>query len=139
MAKNGPIIILEEDEEEQELMRESMKELDFANELKFFSDGEVFIDYLKTTADSPFVIISSIYLTGIDGLEVRKKIQENDFLRRKAIPYIFLTIKDDMGAITAAYDLTVQGYFLKRYSQAEHTKQLKLIMEYWLHCRHVNA
>jgi CheY-like chemotaxis protein len=139
MPKNGPIIVLENDIEEQELLKESFRSIDVTNELKFFDDGDIFLDYLQTTSDKPFIIISAIKLKRMTGLEIKRQIQSNDFLRQKAIPFIFLTLIEDETFVKEAYELTVQGYFTKGYSIEELTTQLGLIVGYWKSCLHPNA
>ncbi len=60
------------------------------------------------------------------------------YLKSKGIPYIFFTVKDDLKIIREAYDLTVQGYFLKGSSMQEIENELKLIIVYWEKCKHPN-
>jgi hypothetical protein len=39
MNKNGPIIIIEDDVDDQEILREVLNNLKYSNKLFFFSDG----------------------------------------------------------------------------------------------------
>jgi response regulator RpfG family c-di-GMP phosphodiesterase len=134
--RSNPIIILEDDEDEQELLSEALKNINCSFPLKFFKDGESFLSYLKTTADAPFLIISAVNLYKLNGLEVKKQIQSDDFLRSKGIPFIFYTVKDDLRVINEAYNLTVQGYFIKGNTMSTVEKQLMLILDYWMQCKH---
>ena len=45
MNKSGPIIIIEDDQDDQDLISGALKEVDFVNEVIFFSD--VFPDQAK--------------------------------------------------------------------------------------------
>lgn len=54
MNKNGPIVIIEDDADDQLLLTEVLKELDFPNEVIFFSDGEKALAYLVSSGDNPF-------------------------------------------------------------------------------------
>jgi hypothetical protein len=47
----GPIIIVEDDEEDKELLVDVLKELQISNELKVFLEGSQVLDYLRTTTD----------------------------------------------------------------------------------------
>lgn len=136
MSKAGPIIIYEDDKDENEIMEEAFRRLCVENDLIFFDDGEKLLHYLRTTPDQPFLIISDINVPRINGLEIRKFIQEDDFLRKKCIPFIFLSTSAGGKAIETAYDLTVQGYFVKQSRMAEIEHNLKLILDYWTTCRH---
>lgn len=138
MLVSHPILILEDDIDEQELLTDAFNNIKVSNPIKFFADGEAFLDSLMTTADNPFLILSAINLHKLNGLEVRSKIQQNEFLKSKGIPFIFFTLTDDADIIHKAYDLTVQGYFIKGNSMAAVEKQLSLIVDYWRQCRHPN-
>lgn len=138
MNSRKPIIILEDDADEHELFLEAFHNIGCQYPLKFFTDGEEFLRYLSTTPDNPLMIISAVNLYKMDGLEVRQHIQSNDALRQKGIPFIFLTVKDDRGIIKKAYDLTVQGYFVKGSTLHDLQTDLDLILTYWKKCRHPN-
>ncbi len=40
MNKTGPIIVIEDDSDDQEILDEIFKELDFKNEIIYFQEGE---------------------------------------------------------------------------------------------------
>lgn len=50
-------------------------------------------------------------MPGTSGLELRKKINEDEERKRKTIPFIFLTTTAGATAIKEAYLLSVQGFF----------------------------
>ena len=137
-SRLGPIIILEDDADEQELLTEVFQRLNISNEVKFFSDGERFIEYVRTTRDSPFIIISDVNVPLLNGLEVKSIINSNDFLRKKSIPFVFLSTSGAKSAVEQAYDLNAQGFFLKQNSIDKIEKQIKLILDYWAECKHTN-
>ncbi|HVG13441.1 MAG TPA: response regulator [Chitinophagaceae bacterium] len=139
MSKDGPIIIYEDDKDENEIMEEAFKRISVANERIFFDDGEKMLHYLRTTSDLPFLIISDINVPRINGLEIRRMIQEDEYLKKKCIPFIFLSTSAGGKAIETAYDLTVQGYFVKQSRMTEIESNLKLIIDYWKECKHPNC
>lgn len=136
--KFGPIIFLEDDVDEQELLRDVFKRINVPNELKFFSDGERFINYLRETTDQPFIIISDINVPLVSGLEAKSIINADEYLRKKSIPFIFLSTSAAKMAVEKAYDASAQGFFIKQNSVDKIEKQLKLILEYWTECKHTN-
>lgn len=139
MKKEGPIIIFEDDEDEIEFLKEVFKRLEAPNELLFFDDGEELLRYLKTTTDQPFLIISDVNLHKMNGLELRERVQQDDQLRKKSIPFIFLSTSAKRDVVAKAYDLTVQGYFKKQQSIPAIEKHIKLILDYWRQCKHPNS
>jgi hypothetical protein len=40
MNKSGPVIIIEDDQDDQEVLAEVFRRLEYPNEIIFFSDGE---------------------------------------------------------------------------------------------------
>ena len=61
MNRNGPIIIIEDDLDDQQLLIEAFKNLNYINALHFFSDGQKAFDFLN----APTSIRLSFYLTSI--------------------------------------------------------------------------
>ena len=140
MAKDGPIIIIEDDRDDQEILQDAFREIKVDNKLIFFGRAQDAIDYLLTTADKPLIIISDVNLPGKNGLEFKKQIDNDPFLRKKSIPFIFLTTYIDRRAVDKAYqEMTIQGFFKKADRYEELKEQLSLIVEYWERCKHPNA
>jgi CheY-like chemotaxis protein len=131
MPKSGPIIIVEDDHDDQELSKEVFEELSIPNLLRFFSSCVEALNYLLTTAERPFLIISDINIPVMNGLELKEKINENNFLRGKNIPFVFLSTNSEMGTIARAYDLIVQGYFVKPEKLADIKEMILKIVDYW--------
>jgi CheY-like chemotaxis protein len=65
MSKQGPIMIIEDDRDDQYILTEVFSLLKIKNQLKFFENGNKALDYLNTTTDSPFIILSDVNLPGI--------------------------------------------------------------------------
>ena len=97
------------------------------------------MNYLLTTGDKPFLILSNIKARGMDGLEVREQIQNDSYLRKKGIPFVFLSLDVRKSIIDKAYELTVQGFFEKENTIEGVERQLRMIVEYWQQCKHPNS
>ena len=104
---------LEDDKEDQLILEEGLRDLGVKNAIKFFDEGQAALNYLYTTTHKPFIIFSDINLPGMDGFILRRQIQADDFLQDKAIPFIFLSTSATEEAVKEAYNLTVQGFFIK--------------------------
>jgi CheY-like chemotaxis protein len=96
------------------------------------------IDYLRVTADKPFLIICELSLPGSSGLELRQQIEDDAALRKRAIPFIFMTHPVYRQQVEAAYNLTIQGLFEKQPNIDATQKQLGSIIQYWQECLHPN-
>jgi CheY-like chemotaxis protein len=139
MPKNGPILIVEDDYEDQEIIHDIFSHLGINNKLLFFSTCTETLDYLHTTQDKPFIIFSDINMPGMNGLELKRKIDASEYLKRKSIPFIFLTTSSTITDVNKAYDFVVQGYFVKKESFDEYKKMMEKIIVYWKECRHPNS
>ena len=138
-SRKGPIIIVEDDADDREILAEVLYDLDLENEVKFFTCCQDVITYLMDTSDKPLMILSDINLPVMNGLEMRQSINENDYLRKKSIPFIFLSTSGKKESVDKAYELMVQGYFQKPNSLKELKDTLLMVINYWKVCLHPNA
>jgi len=139
MPKQGPIVILDSDVEDHALLREALFQLGVNNKLYFFNNGIEALDYLRATTEQPFIIISEVNLTKMDGLEFRRQVNGDEKLRNKAIPFVFLTDNPDRKKVEEAYEMMVQGYFIKKNSIPELKNTLHMLLLYWTECLHRNS
>ncbi|MBA4168342.1 MAG: response regulator [Chitinophagaceae bacterium] len=135
MNQYGPIIVIEDDNDDQQLLMEVFEELKYPNKVLFFSDGFQALAYLEKSQDKPFLILSDINLPRLNGFELRRKIHNNEALRLKCIPYLFFTTSAAHQAIIDAYSESVQGFFVKPASYAHLVRTIRRIMEYWMECK----
>ena len=134
MNKNGPVIVIEDDEDDQEVLEIIFKKLDYKNPIVFFKDGYEALDYLSKDEVQPFLILSDINMPRINGFELRAKVQENKKLHNKCIPYLFLTTSSNNQSVIDAYAITVQGFFVKPSGFEAMESTIRHIMEYWKEC-----
>lgn len=131
MPRSGPIIIVEDDSDDSELLKDVFEELQVPNILRFFNSCLLAMDYLLTTLEKPFLIISDINLPAMSGLDFLKKIHENEQLKRKSIPFIFLSTTSNNEIIHQAYRMPLHGFFVKPTSLEEQKQLIKMIVDYW--------
>ena len=134
MNKGGPIIIIEDDIDDQEVLIEVFKDLNYKNELIFFDEGQKALDYLIGTKIEPFIIFSDINMPKLNGMELREKVHENEDLRIKSIPYLFFSTSAEQKHVIDAYSKSIQGFFVKPSNIEEIKETIKSIVEYWQKC-----
>ena len=132
--KLGPIIVIEDDPDDQEFMQIAFKALACPNEIIFFSDGYNALEFIKTTDAKPFLILSDINMPKINGMELKRNIQNNEELKVKCIPYLFFTTGLNRKAVFDAYSMSAQGFFIKPASTKQLEQTLRKIIEYWTEC-----
>jgi CheY-like chemotaxis protein len=136
MSLAGPLIIIEDDRDDQQIISDILLELDVRNSIVFFDTCEAVIPFLLQTTEKPFLILSDINMPGISGTELKKQINKNELLKKKSIPFVFFTTSSNMQEVEQAYEMMVQGYFQKENSMAAIKSTLKTIIDYWKLCKH---
>lgn len=138
MNKNGPIIIIEDDEDDQQFLKNVFTKLAYPNEVIFFSDGLEALAYLMKPSVIPFLILSDINMPKLDGLELRRKLKNDADLAIKCIPYLFFTTTGNQRAVIDAYSASAQGFFIKQYTMEKIEETISTIMKYWKMCETPN-
>lgn len=134
MNKRGPIIIIEDDLDDQEMLENVFKELECPNKVIFFNDGQQALDYLIATDVEPFIIFSDINMPRLDGMKLREQVHENEDLRIKSIPYLFFTTSAEQQHVIDAYSKSIQGFFVKPHEYGELKDTINSIVDYWRRC-----
>ena len=62
MNKNGTILVLEDDIDDQRFIQSAYNKLNYTNELVFLDDGESAINHLIQMKEIPFLIICDLYM-----------------------------------------------------------------------------
>ena len=138
MNKRGPIIIIEDDMDDQFILADIFNELNYKNELIFFGDSLQALEYLTATEIEPFLVLSDINMPKLNGLELREKIHNNEDLRLKSIPYLFFSTSAEQQHVIDAYSRSIQGFFVKPNSYEKLKKVIVKIVEYWQECESPN-
>ncbi len=134
----GPIIIVDDDLDDQEIYADAIKAIGILNEIRFFDGGQQVLNYLHETSEQPFLILSDVNMPGMNGLDLKRKIQEDHYLSEKGIPFIFISTNASKMAVRQAHALSVQGYFEKPNSMEDIKAMLRKLFDYWELCKHIN-
>lgn len=134
MNRRGPIIIIEDDKDDQEILQEVFDSLNYGNEIIFFEDGYLALEHLIETSVEPFIIFSDINMPKLSGIELREKVHQNEDLRLKSIPFLFFSTSAEQKHVIDAYSKSVQGFFIKPSDFSEIKDTIKTILDYWLKC-----
>jgi CheY-like chemotaxis protein len=138
MSFTGPILIVEDDADDQEMLRGAVKALDLPNKIKFVNNGADAYDYFKKMKSQPFLIFCDLKMPKMDGLELRSAVENHPPLKKRSIPFIFITGSADKNEVTNAYQLSVQGFFTKPNTLEGWNDLVAMIVNYWKHCLHPN-
>ncbi len=136
--KTGEIIVIEDDPDDQLLIKDAFINLQYPNKIVFFSDGYEALKYIESVDVKPFLILSDVNMPTVDGLELRRKIHNNTELSVRCIPYLFFTTGTNRKAVQEAYAMSAQGFFIKPSSMTGLENTLRKIIEYWQECHAPN-
>jgi len=140
MSKWGPIIIIDDDQEDQEILKSILQDLKITNEIiRFNRCGDAF-DYLRTMTGDPFIIFCDVNLPMLNGIDFKRDIDEDEELKKKSIPFVFYSSAAGKELVDEAYTkMTVQGFFKKGTSYSEIKETVRIIVDYWKHSRHPSS
>jgi CheY-like chemotaxis protein len=139
MAKTGPILIIEDDQEDKEILEDVLRDLNVKNKIVWLENTQQAYEYLSAAHEAMFIIFCDINLPGKNGLELKLKIDENTELRKKSIPFIFYSTSANQHDVNDAYSkMTIQGFFQKGSDYSEMKRVINTIIEYWSLCKHPN-
>lgn len=138
MNKRGPIVIIEDNLADQEILSEIFEELNYDNELIFFGDSILALNYLTDTDVEPFLVMSDIKMPKLSGIELREKVINNEEMRLKTIPYLFFSTIAEQRDVINAYSGSIQGFFVKPADYIKLKNLVEIIIEYWQECESPN-
>lgn len=138
-AQAQPIILVEDDTDDQLLIAEITQALNPNSEILIFDTGDAALEFLLATTHQPFIILCDVNMPRMNGLQLRREILNNDRLRKKSIPFVFFSTTAVEKQVTQAFDMVVQGYFEKGNTYEELKEELKMIYDYWRNCKHPNS
>jgi DNA-binding NtrC family response regulator len=138
MNKRGPIIIIEDDIDDQDILKDIFKELQYENKVIFFGDSMKALEFLTDTDIEPFLVLSDINMPKLNGMELREKVHNNEDLRMKSIPYLFFSTSAEQKHVIDAYSRSIQGFFIKPNNFERLKEIITKIVEYWQECESPN-
>ena len=127
----GPIVVIEDDVDDQHMLVEVFEKLGYPNKVFYFADGNTALNFLSVGEMYPLFILADINMPKINGFEVLEKILSTEKLRAKNIHYLFFTTALDKHTIKTAHSLPMQGYFIKPNTQEKLQDMIKKIVDYW--------
>ena len=134
---NMTILLVEDNADDELLALRALKKTDVPNDVVVTRDGQEALDYIfgqgkfqgRDIRLLPKVVFLDLKLPKLDGLEVLRKIRQDE--RTKRLPVVLLTSSDEVQDMKAGYDIGVNSYINKPVDFDEFVSQVKLLGQYW--------
>jgi len=124
------MLLIEDSDDDVELTTHALQEVDFKCDLAIARSGEEALEYLLCTDELPKVALLDLNLSGTSGLEVLRRIRENE--RTRLLPVVILTSSSHDRDVIDSYRLGANGYIQKPVSFVDFIEATRRIVLYWL-------
>jgi CheY-like chemotaxis protein len=131
MDKKGPIVLVDDDEEDLQMLIEIFADLNLPNEIHLFKNTNSVVAFLQREDIDPFLIISDINMPVMNGFELRDLLKNDEAISGKRIPYIYFSSALGMKKGPKDQAMSYQGIFPKPVKHSEWRDTLETIVKYW--------
>lgn len=138
MTEDRTILLVEDNPDDVELTLRAFDRSDVVNDIVVAGDGEQALDYLFATGAHagrdatrlPAVVLLDLQLPKIDGLEVLRRLREDERTRR--LPVVVLTSSNEEQDVLMSYDLGANSFVRKPVDFAQFREAARQLGIYWL-------
>lgn len=130
MKKDGPILVIDDDQDDRDFFKEVLSSL-VPNEIMLLSDSTLVVDYLLQENCHPFLIISDISMPKMNGFELRDAILKEPSIVEKKIPFLYFTSAWNEFTSEEAFKRPINGFFHKPNSLETLAEVLNDLIFYW--------
>jgi CheY-like chemotaxis protein len=135
--KSKTILLVEDNPSDVELTRRALQKSRVLNDLVVVEDGQEALDYLfggehkgPNMNELPTLVLLDIKLPKVDGLQILKRIREDERTRR--LPVVILTTSNEEQDIAQSYDLGANSYIRKPVDFTQFVDAVQHLGLYWL-------
>ncbi len=128
------ILLVEDNPDDEELTRIAFQESKLLNEVVVARDGAEALDYLLDPQGKghalPHLILLDLKLPKVDGLEVLKRLREEQ--RTRLLPVVVLTTSKEESDMINSYNLGCNSYIRKPVVFTDFIDAVRQLGMYWL-------
>jgi len=138
MNPTGPILLVEDNQDDVELTLLAFREAGIGNQITVVRDGVEALDYVHSraqyrdgdAADFPAVILLDLKLPRLGGIEVLQRLRADS--RTRLVPVVVLTTSNEERDIVESYRLGANSYVRKPVDFNEFNEAVRQLGMYWL-------
>lgn len=132
------ILLVEDNPDDEALTLRAFKKNNITNEVVVARDGQQALDWLYAEGEFesrdgdplPQVVLLDLKLPKVDGLEVLRRMREDD--RTRLVPVIILTTSEEESDRLDSYNNGANSYIRKPVDFAQFTEAVRQLGMYWL-------
>jgi two-component system, response regulator len=132
------ILMVEDNPNDEELTLHELRKYHLTNKIHVVRDGQEALEYVfcsgrytsRDITDQPHVILLDIKLPLVDGLEVLRRIKQDQ--RTRTIPVVMLTSSREERDLVESYRLGVNSYIVKPVDFDQFKESARALGMYWL-------
>ena len=132
------ILMVEDNANDEALTLHELRKYHLTNRIQVVRDGQEALEYVFCTGryatrdikDQPHVILLDIKLPFVDGLEVLRRIKQDQ--RTRTIPVVMLTSSREERDLIESYRLGVNSYIVKPVDFDQFKESARTLGMYWL-------
>jgi two-component system, response regulator len=136
--ENKVILLVEDNPKDEALTLRALKKSNIVNDIAVARDGVEAIEYLfgtgtyagRDTSVMPQLILLDLKLPRIDGLQVLKRIREDERTRR--LPVVVFTSSNEEEDLINSYNLGANSYVRKPVDFNQFLEAMRQLGMYWL-------
>jgi CheY-like chemotaxis protein len=136
MEQSNCILIVDDDNDDQYMIRQAFATINFAENVKTVNDGVELFEYLERSGKYkneitlfPKVILLDLNMPKKDGRQCLKEIKQHPKLKK--IPIVIYSTSSNPDDIAFAYEYGASSYITKPYSYQELVKIMEVLKLYW--------
>lgn len=138
IEQDAEILLVEDNPNDAELTMRALKKHNLANKVHLVKDGAEALDFIyaegeysdREMENHPKVILLDLKLPKVDGLEVLKRLKEDE--QTKMIPVVMLTSSKEEEDMVKSYHLGVNSYIVKPVEFDKFMASVEKLGLYWL-------
>jgi two-component system response regulator len=132
------ILMVEDNANDEALTLHELRKYHLTNRIQVVRDGQEALEYIFCTGryatrdikDQPHVILLDIKLPFVDGLEILRRIKQDE--RTRTIPVVMLTSSREERDLIESYRLGVNSYIVKPVDFDQFKESARTLGMYWL-------
>jgi two-component system response regulator len=130
--------MVEDNANDEALTLHELRKYHLTNRIQIVRDGQEALEYIFCTGryatrdikDQPHVILLDIKLPFVDGLEILRRIKQDE--RTRTIPVVMLTSSREERDLIESYRLGVNSYIVKPVDFDQFKESARSLGMYWL-------